>query len=133
MTISSVVRNNVAKISSRQITTLNAQKQKKKKPTENAIVANKPAGSNVIRPNNPNKPVIAKSAEKPANPIEAQPATEKKPNNRNKNRNKPTGPKKPSDGNPNAAKPDNRIIPNKKNESKEQFLIYFNPFLCRFM
>ena len=92
---------------------------KKKKPTENAIVTNKPAGSNVIRPNNPNKPAIAKSVEKPVNPNAVQPATEKKPNNRNKNRNKTVGPKKPTEGNPNTPKPDNRIIPNKKNESKE--------------
>jgi hypothetical protein len=95
---------------------------KKKKPGENAIVANKPAGSNVIRPNNPNHPAVAKVVEKPANQNpnqNANAATERKPNNRNKNRNKPSGNRKPAERNPNEPKPDNRIIPNKKNESKE--------------
>jgi hypothetical protein len=99
---------------------------KKKKPGENAIVANKPAGSNVIRPNNPNHPAVAKVVEKPANQNpnqnpnqNANATTERKPNNRNKNRNKPSGNRKPAERNPNEPKPDNRIIPNKKNESKE--------------
>jgi cell fate regulator YaaT (PSP1 superfamily) len=97
---------------------------KKKKPGQNAIVANKPAGSNIIKPNNP-----ANSNTKPA-AIQAKTdvsetdnqertATVKNPNNRPKNKNRPSGNKKPIERNPNDPKPDNRIIPNKKNETNE--------------
>ena len=101
---------------------------KKKKPTENAIVANKPAGSNLIRPNGP-AIISAKPAAIQAKTTTSvkenqdRPLTEKKPNNRPKNK-KPSGNKKPTEakiGEPklNEPKPDNRIIPNKKNEPKE--------------
>ena len=116
---------------------------KKKKPTENAIVSNKPAGSNVIRPNksaNSGASPVVESQNKPS-----RPAGEKRPNNRNKKPNRPAGERNQTDRNPNERKPaaqkkpserkpnernspekkptdkkpDNRIIPNKKNEPKE--------------
>lgn len=111
---------------------------KKKKPTENAIVASKPAGSNLIKPNKAANAEV-KTAEvqprqiiKPTGEKQERPATEKKPNNRPKK--KPQAQKKPdeqrntdakvsdskaADAKPKEPKPDNRIIPNKKNESKE--------------
>jgi cell fate regulator YaaT (PSP1 superfamily) len=101
---------------------------KKKKPTENTIVANKPAGSNLIKPNNPGtsspKPAAIQAKITPSETDnQERPVTEKKPNNRPKNK-KPSGNKKANeakanDPKPNEPKPDNRIIPNKKNEPKE--------------
>ena len=97
---------------------------KKKKPGQNAIVANKPAGSNIIKPNNSananTKPTaIQAKTNAPASDNQEQPAPAKNPNNRPKNKNKPSGNKKPIERNPNEPKPDNRIIPNKKNETNE--------------
>lgn len=108
---------------------------KKRKPGENAIVANtnKPAGPNQgksaphqgkITPNiNQVKPAIV-PANKPAGANDAKPqgqnntrpSGEKKPfNNKNKSQqNRPQGEKKT-----NEKKPDNRIIPNKKDEPKK--------------
>jgi cell fate regulator YaaT (PSP1 superfamily) len=97
---------------------------KKKKPGENAIVANKPAGSNLIRPDNPSNPSAKPAAiQMKTNAAETdnqeRPATDKKPSNRPKHKNRPSVNKKPIERNPNDPKPDNRIIPNKKNDTKE--------------
>jgi cell fate regulator YaaT (PSP1 superfamily) len=97
---------------------------KKKKPGENAIVANKPSGSNLIRPDNPSNPSAKPAAiQMKTNAAETdnqeRPATDKKPSNRPKHKNRPSVNKKPIERNPNDPKPDNRIIPNKKNDTKE--------------
>ena len=96
---------------------------KKKKPTENAVVANKPAGSNLIKPNNPSGSIVKSNVIQAKSNIsetenQERATTDKKPNNRPKNK-KPSGNKKPNEAKPNEPKPDNRIIPNKKNEPKE--------------
>lgn len=107
---------------------------KKRKPGENAIVANanKPAGPNTGKPapqgkivpgGNQGKPAITPASKtavandaKPQVQNNSRPAGEKKPfNNRNKSQqNRPQGERKP-----NEKKPDNRIIPNKKDEPKK--------------
>jgi cell fate regulator YaaT (PSP1 superfamily) len=97
---------------------------KKKKPSQNAIVASKPAGSNIIKPNNPanaNTKPAAIQAKTEASETDNQERTPtvKNPNNRPKNKNRSSGNKKPIERNPNEPKPDNRIIPNKKNETNE--------------
>jgi hypothetical protein len=97
---------------------------KKKKPSQNAIVASKPAGSNIIKSNNPAnaniKPVaIQAKTEASETDNQERTSTVKNPNNRPKNKNRSSGNKKPIERNPNEPKPDNRIIPNKKNETNE--------------
>lgn len=100
---------------------------KKRKPGENAIVAN------ANRPANPNsgKPAITNNGGKPAITPASRPAVanENKPQGQNNNR--PAGEKKPfekrkpqqnrpqAERKPNEPKPDNRIIPNKKDEPKK--------------
>ena len=99
---------------------------KKRKPGENAIVAhgNRPANPNPGKPaitSNGGKPAISPAIKpavanenKPQAQNNARPAGEKKPFEKRKPRpNRPQGERKP-----NEPKPDNRIIPNKKDEPK---------------
>ncbi|RZK12208.1 MAG: hypothetical protein EOO46_04010 [Flavobacterium sp.] len=99
---------------------------KKRKPGENAIVANgnRPANPNPSKPaitSNGGKPAITPASKpaianenKPQGQNNVRPAGEKKPFEKRKPRpNRPQGERKP-----NEPKPDNRIIPNKKDEPK---------------